>query len=175
MDLKALKMLILEDDSRLRDSLRLEAEDHGFEVVALGSLRELLETPVHDFDQAIVDLKLGSDSGIDALNYLVERAPTCRVLILTGYASVATAVLAVKKGAVNYLAKPCSFSMILAALDEGPSFSQAPETPSLARIEREHIEQVIVQNGGNITRAAKALGIHRQSLQRKLRKFSPRK
>ena len=133
----------------------------------------------HKFDFVTVDLHLGSDSGLNLVAPLRELQPDARMLVLTGYASIATAVQAVKDGADNYLAKPANVESILAALQTEASATQAeaaiehPTLLSVARLEWEHIQRVLSDCSGNITQAAKLLGIHRRSLQRKLAKYPP--
>lgn len=164
------RVLILEDDVNLAESLAREFEDRAFEVHLAQTLREV---PDLEFDRAIVDLRLKGESGLEAIAPLKARSPACRILVLTGYGSISTAVEAVKRGAVEYLTKPASFALIESAL-EGTLKRVESELhpPSLAQIEQEHIEFVLTRNQGNITKAAKELGLHRQSLQRKLKKYT---
>ena len=168
-------LLIVEDDSQFRQTLELEFSDRGYEVKAVGSLSELRKMGRLDLRFAIVDLRLGTESGLEAAQIIRAFSPDCRILILTGYGSIATAVKAVKLGAVNYLTKPVSMELLEKALwvDLPAESAQGGlgKPMSLARHEREYIEFVIAQCNGNITRAAQWLGVHRQSLQRKLRKF----
>jgi two-component system response regulator RegA len=117
-------------------------------------------------------------SGLELVRDLKKFAPATRVLVLTGFGSIATAVEAVKLGAVNYLSKPADADDILAALERGEAdpleTPDAPaQAPSLARAEWEHINRILADCGGNISEAARRLGIHRRSLQRKLRKRAP--
>jgi two-component system response regulator RegA len=128
------------------------------------------------FGQVTVDLHLGNDSGLSLIGKLRELQPEARILVLTGYASIATAVQAVKDGANNYLAKPANVETILAALQERASAVQADEAIekpmplSVARLEWEHIQRVLAENDGNISATARALNMHRRTLQRKLAK-----
>lgn len=173
------RVLIAEDDAGFRETLALEFEDLGYDVSVAASCEEFGAFARHDFDYAIVDLKLGTDNGLRIVESLSREGDNCRTVVLTGYGSIATAVQATKLGAVDYLMKPASTARILAALtesDEASSFDVVDAQPlSLARLEREHIENVIASCHGNISRAASQLGMHRQSLQRKLRKFTPSK
>ena len=129
------------------------------------------------FDFAVVDLRLGRDSGLDAVSHLLERDRETRIVMLTGYGSIATAVQATKLGAVNYLTKPVDVETIERALRSDPETDDPIPIPeqyqSLARHEREYIEFVLAECEGNISQAARRLGLHRQSLQRKLRKYTP--
>lgn len=173
-----LRLLIVEDDDLLRDTLALEFQDYGFHVQALASVDQYMKLDCSDFDAAIIDLKLGIDNGLKIVDALAKSQPNCRIVVLTGYGSIATAVQATKLGANNYLTKPVSTPMILEAISQSPVSPEfgpvAAETFTLARAEREYIESVIAACSGNISKAAMRLGLHRQSLQRKLRKYSPR-
>lgn len=124
-------------------------------------------------EYAIVDLRIRHSSGLHLVRRLHELDPTTRIVVLTGYGSIATALDAVRSGAVHYLTKPADIDEILAALDHDGSPAATPppaSIPSLDRVEWEHIDRVLVDCGGNITQAAALLGIHRRSLQRKLGK-----
>ena len=171
------QLLIVEDDQALSDTLALEFEDLGYQVSQMNSVAQLSSEQEAKFDAALVDLKLKSESGLTVVDQLHRRDPKCKIVVLTGYGSIATAVKAIKLGASNYLTKPASVAKIEAALNANASHNessmQAPDSkPTLARQEREYIESVLAECDGNISKAAKVLGLHRQSLQRKLRKFS---
>jgi two-component system response regulator RegA len=126
---------------------------------------------------AVLDLKMPGASGIDLLREIRAQDPATEVLILTGYGSIATAVEATKLGAIGYVPKPVDADELLAAFarqrGEAPSPAAPMETPSLARAEWEHIQRVLSDCSGNISEAARRLGIHRRSLQRKLQKYPP--
>ena len=129
------------------------------------------------YSYAVVDLRLRRDSGLDAITSIKDRSPGTRVVVLTGYGSIATAVQATKNGATNYLTKPIDMDELEHTLVTGGAGEETPipdEFQSLDRHEREYIEFVLNECGGNISQAARRLGLHRQSLQRKLRKFTPR-
>ena len=128
------------------------------------------------FDLAVIDLKLGADSGLELLELLLAVSPQAKSVVLTGYGGVSTAVKAIQLGAANYLAKPVGINQLEAALNGtySPPDGESYQAPSLARHEWEYIEYVLERCDGNISKAAKELGIHRQSLQRKLRKYPPR-
>jgi len=121
---------------------------------------------------ALIDLRLGSDSGLALIEPLRELRADMRILLVTGYASIATAVEAIKRGADNYLAKPVTAEAILRALaDELDAAPEPAETMlPLSRLEWEHIQQALSETDGNISAAARLLGMHRRSLQRKLAK-----
>jgi two-component system response regulator RegA len=157
----------------------LEFTDRGYRVFSAPDHRTALGlAAVHRPSFAVVDLKLGGERGLEVLKDLVERHPNIRAVILTGYGSIATAIEAVKLGAHHYLTKPCEPDAIEEAFNRGPGDPKVvvPERPlSLARHEREYIEYILSSTGGNISEAARQLGLHRQSLQRKLRKYPPRR
>jgi two-component system response regulator RegA len=175
-------LLLLDDDEAYRKTLALEFEERGYTVFTAASLEEVraaLAAGAH-FDFAILDLRLRAELGLNILGDLLRANPACRAVMLTGYPTTATTVQAMRKGAVNCLLKPASVALLEQALwiegvnedfdfeaDEKATF----ETPSLAQYERELMEFVLAQCDWNVTRAAKRLGLHRQSLQRKLRKY----
>ncbi len=185
-DGEAPTLVVVEDGDSFRETLLLEFADRGYDVHGVRSVAELRaflarrrEVAVRPWPRfAIVDLRLGRDDGLTALGVLLDKEPEVRAVVLTGYASLATAVEAVKRGAVNYLTKPVDMARLERALwtdEPDPEEIAVPEKgETLARREREYIEYVLLQCDGNISRAARWLGIHRQSLQRKLRKFTPR-
>ncbi len=171
------RLLIVEDDAALAETLACEFRDRGYRVrhvTGLGGLEQALSDRV---DFAVVDLRLRGDSGLDAISAIRSAHPEARVVVLTGYGSIATAVQATKLGASQYLTKPVDVDDLERALLQGDADPEGVEIPeeflSLARHEREYIEYVLAQCGGNITQAARRLGLHRQSLQRKLRKYPP--
>jgi len=121
---------------------------------------------------ALVDLRLGGESGLTLIGPLREIRADMRILLVTGYASIATAVEAIKRSADNYLAKPVTAEAILRALADEPGAEPEPEDTMLplSRVEWEHIQQALNDTDGNISAAARLLGMHRRSLQRKLAK-----
>ncbi|UCV27124.1 response regulator transcription factor [Ferribacterium limneticum] len=125
-------------------------------------------------DRVVLDLNLNGSSGLALIHPLLESNPDCRIVVLTGYASIATAVDAVKLGAIQYLAKPVEIEAILSAFEDdgGPDFDVAAsdEPLSVDRLEWEHIQRVLNENDGNISATARALKMHRRTLQRKLSK-----
>jgi two-component system response regulator RegA len=170
-------LLIVEDDPRFADTLATELRDRGFRVETVESLGEVRALDVSQYRYAVVDLRLRRDSGLDVVTHLKERSPGTRVVVLTGYGSIATAVQATKLGADSYLTKPIDIDEVERALlsDAEDDPAAIPEKfQSLDRHEREYIEYVLAECGGNISQAARRLGLHRQSLQRKLRKYTPR-
>jgi two-component system, response regulator RegA len=172
-------VLLVEDDVGFRETVALEFGDRGYDVAEAGSLDAVEQFLVGRTSPrfAVVDMRLGADDGLAVVEAILARHPSCRVVVLTGYGSLPTAVQAMKMGAINYLAKPVSIARLERALwtdEPDPQQVAVPDArESLARHEREYIEYVLLQCDGNISKAARWLGIHRQSLQRKLRKFSP--
>lgn len=171
-----LTVLVVDDDDVLRTVLVRAFDARGFAAcgakdtdAALALARD--EPP----EYAVVDLRLGAESGLALVAALLREEPETRVVVLTGYGSIATAVEATKLGAVNYLTKPADVDDILRALqgDSSPGTDEDVEVPSLARTEWEHIHRVLADVGGNVSEAARRLKIHRRSLQRKLSKHAP--
>jgi two-component system response regulator RegA len=169
------RLLIVEDDDRFAETVSAEFQDRGYMVVRAASLDALRTLDTSGVGYAVVDLRLRSDSGLDAINLIKENSPHARIVVLTGYGSIATAVQATKLGATQYLTKPIEIGELeRALLSDDEVLTTIPEQfQSLDRHEREYIEWVLAQCDGNISQAARRLGLHRQSLQRKLRKFTP--
>jgi two-component system response regulator RegA len=170
-------LLIVEDDDVLRGRLAKAFRERGFEVrEASGAAGASDLLPHEPPEYAVVDLRLEGASGLEVVRALRALDASTVIVVLTGYGSIATALEAVRLGATHYLTKPADVDDILAgfARAEGPAAAMPPPadaTPTLARVEWEHINRVLADNGGNISKAARALGIHRRSLQRKLSKF----
>lgn len=167
-------LLLLEDDDILGRQTQRALARHGCQVhwaTDLAAARRLLAT-LPALDAAVLDQNLGADNGLDLIAPLLARFPECRVIVLTGYGSIAAAVAATRRGARNYLTKPADAHDILDALARDPGDLEAlPDAPpSLQRLEWEHIQRVLDAHQGNISRAADALGIHRRTLQRRLKK-----
>jgi two-component system response regulator RegA len=168
-------ILLVDDDEVFRQVLARALERRGLCVLTAASgaeARAVLRAGLADF--CVLDLKLAQESGLQLLPELLVLCPALRVVLLTGYASIATAVEAVKLGAVNYLAKPAGTDEILQALrgesllDDGAVQDATPM--SVDRLEWEHIQKVLADNAGNISATARDLGMHRRTLQRKLQK-----
>lgn len=170
-------LLIVEDNDRFAETLGSELSDRGYLVKRAHDLASVDAFADIQFEFAVVDLRLGADSGLDAISKILARSPGARIVVLTGYGSIATAVKATKLGAVGYLMKPTDVDQVERALhEEADEESEVPipdEFQSLYRHEREYIEFVLAECEGNISQAARRLGLHRQSLQRKLRKYTP--
>jgi len=175
---EALFALVADDDELFRGRLGRALESRGWEVSLAGnSAQTLAAAQEHAPDLAIVDLRLGSENGLDIVRTLRAQDPTMFILMLTGWGSIATALEAVRGGADHYLSKPVDAEQIIAAFNSplGPPKNRAETAvPSLARVEWEHIQRVLTDCQGNISLAAKRLGLHRRSLQRKLSKYPPR-
>jgi two-component system response regulator RegA len=170
-------LLIVEDNDRFAETLASEFLDRGYAVQRASNLSSIAAIKNLDVQYAVVDLRLGADSGLDAIQSILGRSPNAKIVVLTGYGSIATAVKATKLGAVGYLMKPADVDQVERALNgEEVDDDEIPipsEFQSLYRHEREYIEFVLAECNGNISQAARRLGLHRQSLQRKLRKYTP--
>jgi len=172
----ARRLLIVDDNERFADTLATEFSDRGYQVTWLDSLSAVRDQQSLDFDFAVVDLRIRQDSGLDVIGVLKERSPDTVIVVLTGYGSIATAVRATKLGATSYLTKPVDVDQLERALlgeEEDEEIPIPDQFQSLYRHEREYIEFVLAECEGNISQAARRLGLHRQSLQRKLRKYTP--
>jgi two-component system, response regulator RegA len=166
-------VLIVDDDSIFCDRLAKAFERRSFKVLQAVNFNAALESiNSQKIDYAVLDLRLGKHSGLDLLKILIELYPALKAVVITGYGSIASAMEAIKIGAVNYLSKPVEISEILVALEINAEVatkkSSIKQVPSLEQVEWEHIQRVMTDCEGNVTRAAKMLGLHRRSLQRKL-------
>lgn len=172
--------LLVDDDETALRLMKRALERQGFAVADAASVEAALALIAQqNFDCALLDLKIGNDSGLHLIEPLRARNPQARILMLTGYSSVSTAVAAIKLGASDYLCKPATGEAVAAALAGKPA-AEAEETlaqtplpdnpPSVERVEWEHIQRVLTENDGNISATARALGMHRRTLQRKLQK-----
>jgi two-component system response regulator RegA len=172
-----LKVLIVEDDFNFARMLQIEFEEAGDSAKVLND-PELVLSEEEDYSHILLDLRLESKSSINYISEIRSKYPEAKIFILTGFGSISTTVEAIKLGADDYLTKPISFDVLRPTLlGEKDRITEtiAEEGLSLDRNEREYIEFVLQKCGGNITKAAKTLGIHRQSLQRKLKKYTPNK
>lgn len=165
--------LLIDDDALYLSVLKRSLERRGYRVeTATNAAEAIAAANAHAPDFALVDLKLAEDSGLDLVGPLREAHASMRIVLVTGYASVATAVEAIKRGADHYLAKPTTVDAILRAIGEkeGVEAEPADTMTPLSRLEWEHIQQAMIDSQGNISAAARLLGMHRRSLQRKLAK-----
>lgn len=171
-------LLIVEDDDRLRGRLARALIERGFEVREAADVAGALAAARDDSPEyVLVDLRIPGGSGLDVVREVRAIDPATCIVVLTGYGSIATAVEAVRLGAAEYLTKPADVDQILAAFGRtaaglAATIDANPESvPSLARVEWEHINRVLADCDGNVSKAARLLGIHRRSLQRKLERF----
>ncbi|WNG51024.1 response regulator transcription factor [Archangium minus] len=171
-------LLLVDDEAVFRERLARAFRERGFEVSTAGSYDEALVLATKESPElAVVDLKMPGRSGLELVRALHALDASTRIIVLTGYGSIATAVEAVKLGAFNYLPKPADVDDLVLAFSRGPGeptqVTEDFQPPSLARAEWEHIQRVLTDCGGNISEAARRLGLHRRSLQRKLQKYPP--
>jgi two-component system response regulator RegA len=166
------KGLVVDDDALFSQTLQRALSKRGVEVRLASNGEEACRfVNGEPFDFALVDLKIDRESGLSLIEPLKRACPALRLVMMTGYASVATAVEAIKRGADDYLLKPVRLEAILAAVKgvDRPPAETLGMTP-LGRVEWEHIQQALRETGGNVSAAARLLGVHRRSLQRKLGK-----
>jgi two-component system response regulator RegA len=168
-------ILVVDDDQVFCSVLAKALERRGYAVapaLSVSDAQRQIESRRPDY--AVVDLRLGAESGLGLVRQLASLSPPAKSVVLTGYGSIATAVEAIKLGALHYLTKPVEVDEIIAALRGAiplmKDVAEQPRTLSVRRAEWEHIQRVLSEHGGNISAAARALGIHRRTLQRKLRK-----
>ncbi|MDA9824969.1 ActR/PrrA/RegA family redox response regulator transcription factor [Alphaproteobacteria bacterium] len=170
-------LLILDDDAPLRGRLRRAMEVRGFDVMDSGTVQDGVEmvrkTPPA---YAILDMKLEDGTGLTLVQELRKKRADCRIVMLTGFGNIATAVAAVKAGALDYLPKPADPDQITAALTQsGDEMPPPPQDPMSAdRVRWEHIQRVYEQCGRNVSETARRLRMHRRTLQRILSKHAPR-
>jgi two-component system response regulator RegA len=173
--MEVLSILIVEDDEAFARTISRVLNQRGYaatHALEIEAARSLLRD--HRFNYAILDLNLGKQTSLHLIPELKKSNPEMKILILTGYASIATAIEAIKLGADNYLSKPADIDEILAALLLGERFGSIPspvtESMSVRRLEWEHIQKILQTNDGNISATARQLKMHRRTLQRKLQK-----
>lgn len=167
--------LVIDDDPSFNAILVRTLERRGYPACGeLDATAALATARKSAIGRIILDLNLNGSSGLALIPELLAINPDCRIVVLTGYASIATAVDAVKLGAIQYLAKPVEIEAILTAFDndDGPDFDMpvSDEPLSIDRMEWEHIQRILNENEGNISATARALKMHRRTLQRKLSK-----
>ena len=171
-------ILVVDDDGPFRLRLVRAFSERGFEASGAGDYDEAMALARIDSPElALVDLKLPGRTGLDIVRDLKELDQMTNIIVLTGYGSIATAVQSVRLGASTYLTKPVDADQILAAFDlpaTAPEVLPSPTAQPLARVEWEHIQRVMADCDGNVSQAARLLGIHRRSLQRKLAKYPVR-
>ena len=174
LDKTSLDILLVDDDETFCMVLNNAIKRRGYSVTTATNIADAMtiakkQQPVY----AIVDLRIGDESGLNLVENLIETNPEIHIIMLTGYASIATAVQAIKLGAKQYLTKPADADEIIASFNSetGTAIVEAAENPlSPKRLEWEHLQKVLLDNDGNVSETARALGMHRRTLQRKLQK-----
>ena len=177
---KSPRILLVDDEDHFRNRLQKAFVRRGFAAISASCFDEAVkEMQDNRFEFAVFDLRMPGKSGLELIRAAMRLQPDLKIVVLTGYGSIATATDAIKLGALYYLPKPADVDDILAAFEKD-SEEEAMEasgnipTPSLARAEWEHINRVLADCHGNISAAAKRLNVHRRTLQRKLLKYPPR-
>ena len=171
------KLLLVDDDAPLRRSMARALERREFQVLAAEGVAEARALArEHRPEFAVLDMRLTEGSGLDLVRTLREMRPEIRIVIVTGYGNIATAVAAIKAGAVDYLAKPVDADDVVSALlKSGPGLPPPRENPMSAdRVRWEHIQRVFEQCNRNVSETARRLNMHRRTLQRILNKRAPR-
>lgn len=170
-------LLIIDDDAPYRQRLAMALEKRGFQVAQAESVEAGIAAAKSAPPRyAVVDLRLADGSGLDVVPEIKKSRPDCRVVILTGYGNIATAVAAIKSGAIDYLPKPADADQVEAALlEHKDALPPPPEQPMTAdRVRWEHIQRVYEQCDRNVSETARRLRMHRRTLQRILAKYAPR-
>lgn len=168
--------LVVDDDHAFRSRLVRALEDRHFPVIhAENATQALDQARRHRPGRAIVDMRMNGLSGLQLIPQLLAIHDDMDIVVLTGFGSIASAKDAIRAGAVDYLTKPATTEQILCAFEGNADSSQhtPSSAPSLAQVEWEHIQRILADCDGNVSQAARVLGIHRRSLQRKLAKHSP--
>lgn len=167
-------LLIVDDDETFCKVLKAALEKRDFEVFVAHDVvsgTQIAETVEPEY--AVIDLRIGLESGLEMVKQLIALDGNTQIVMLTGFASIATAVEAIKLGATHYLTKPANADEIVTALykNEGDSTVSISDSPlSVRRLEWEHLQKIMLKYEGNVSAAARALNMHRRSLQRKLDK-----
>ena len=173
-----LSILLVDDDDAFRERMARALRERGFAVSTAADRQAAQAAAAQAPDFAVVDMRMPDCSGQEVVEALADLSPHTRSVILTGYGSIASAVEALHKGAVHYLSKPIDADELAATIlkldGEGDAAATVDVTPSLARAEWEHIQRVLTDCGGNVSEAARRLGIARRTLQLKLKKDPPR-
>jgi two-component system, response regulator RegA len=168
------RLLLVDDDETFCKVLKSALEKRNYEVLVAHDVTNgmaLAEQSVPEY--AVIDLRIGHESGLELVKKLISLDDNTQIVMLTGFASIATAVEAIKLGAVHYLTKPANADEIVNALhkNDGDTTVMISENPlSVKRLEWEHLQKILMQHEGNVSAAARALNMHRRTLQRKLEK-----
>lgn len=168
------RLLLVDDDETYCRVLKSALEKRNYEVLVANDVQSGIALAEQNLPEyAVIDLRIGHESGLELVKKLISLDANTACVMLTGFASIATAVEAIKLGAIHYLTKPANADEILAALhkNEGDVSVSISENPlSVKRLEWEHLQKILMQHDGNISAAARALNMHRRTLQRKLEK-----
>ncbi len=168
------KLLLVDDDETFCSVLKSALERRSYDVIVANNVKDgIFQAEKNIPEYAVIDLRIGHESGLELVKKLISLDDNTQIVMLTGFASIATAVEAIKLGAVHYLTKPANTDEIVSALhkNDGDSTVLISENPlSVKRLEWEHLQKVLMQHEGNISSAARALNMHRRTLQRKLDK-----
>lgn len=170
-----ISFLLVDDDAVFRDTLAHALTRRGFEVRVAGSRAEALAV-CESFspERAVLDLRMPGGSGLELLRELKALDPHTQVVLLSGFGTIPTAIDAIKLGALNFLTKPLEPGELLAAFGDTPAPPGTEALPSLDRVEWEYVQRALAECEGNVSEAARRLGLHRRTLQRKLQKLPPR-
>ena len=167
-------LLLVDDDETFCSVLKPALEKRNFQVSVANDIKQgILLAEKTEPEYAVIDLRIGHDSGLEMVKKLISLDSNTQIIMLTGFSSIATAVEAIKLGAIHYLTKPANADEIVNALynKKGDTSVQISQNPlSVKRLEWEHLQKVLMQHDGNISAAARALNMHRRTLQRKLDK-----
>lgn len=174
MDFDKPRLLLVDDDETFCTVLKSALQKRNYDVLVANNVDEGIQlAEEHLPEYAVIDLRIGYDSGLELVKKLIALDDNTQIVMLTGFASIATAVEAIKLGAVHYLTKPANADEIVLALNKNegdPTVSISENPLSVKRLEWEHLQKVLMQHDGNISAAARALNMHRRTLQRKLEK-----
>ncbi len=174
-----MKLLLVEDDQPFANALKRRLEKQGYHCIHVDNCNDaLLSCHRHLPEYILLDMKLHNESGLSLITPIRKLLPNARIILLTGYASISTAVDAIKLGADDYLSKPVDSQTLLAALNNSKVNHQTvaadnEATLTAEQVEWQHIQQVLKYNNGNVSATARQLSMHRRTLQRKLQKQAP--
>lgn len=173
-DLKNKSLLLVDDDFTFRETLKRALERYDITVYSAADISQAIShAKNHKPEIGIIDLCIGNESGLKLIQQLIQLNSDIRLVVLTGFASITTAVEAIKLGAKHYLTKPATVDEIISALyskDGNPNIATTNQPMSVKKLEWEHIQKTLNEHHGNISATARAMGMHRRTLQRKLQK-----
>ncbi|SFR62508.1 two-component system, response regulator RegA [Marinobacter daqiaonensis] len=166
--------LVIDDDPTFAGTLARSLGRRGIEALTAHTSQQAMDRLNNErIRRCVLDLNLAGESGLQLLPRLLEKRPGLEVLVLTGYGSIATAVETIRKGAINYLCKPVTVGQIMEGFEpDRPEPALRSQPPSVEELEWEHIQRVLAEQEGNVSATARALNMHRRTLQRKLAKHS---